>query len=149
IGCVEAGPVQHGSLNDGRFLPPKEPAMCMDPDENLHLSHAFPGSKKPRHGAFTLIELMVVISIITLLLAILLPVLRHARVSSQRVVSVSIVRQISMSMHMYANDFKSSMPFLKQKALNPDGTVNTSGRWRPQWSKLLVDRGYLNGAQVY
>lgn len=106
--------------------------------------------KIKKRFAFTLIELLVVISIIALLVAILLPVLGSARVASQRTVSVSNVRQISLAQFMYANDFKSSMPFVKQKRLKADGTPDTANdRWQAQWSRLLITMDYLSSASVY
>lgn len=61
--------------------------------------------------AFTLLELLVVISIIVLLVALLLPALRAARITAQKVTSLSNVRQTSISLHIYAGDNDGSMPF--------------------------------------
>ncbi|MCC6581391.1 MAG: DUF1559 domain-containing protein [Phycisphaeraceae bacterium] len=58
-----------------------------------------------RAGAFTMIELLVVISIIALLLAILLPALKGARERSRQISCLSNIRQIGMALHGYAVDF--------------------------------------------
>lgn len=46
---------------------------------------------------FTLIELLVVISIVALLIALLLPAIKHTRESSRRTVCLSNQRQISLA----------------------------------------------------
>jgi prepilin-type N-terminal cleavage/methylation domain-containing protein/prepilin-type processing-associated H-X9-DG protein len=63
---------------------------------------------KLQQKAFTLVELLVVISIIALLLAILMPTLRRARDSAKKVVCQSNLRQIGIAMKTYAisNDGK-------------------------------------------
>jgi prepilin-type N-terminal cleavage/methylation domain-containing protein/prepilin-type processing-associated H-X9-DG protein len=53
---------------------------------------------------FTLIELLVVIAVIAMLLAILVPALRKARVLSMRAVCQSNLRQLAAAWHMYLNE---------------------------------------------
>lgn len=101
----------------------------------------------PRPKAFTLIELLVVISIISLLVAILLPALRGARVSSQRVSSLSNARQMTLALNAYATDNKSTMPVA-------DTFENSSGSWELQstgtyWSTRLHKQGYVNTWDVF
>lgn len=55
--------------------------------------------------AFTLVELLVVISIIALLLAILLPALSRAREISRRTVCASQMRAFGVATGLYVNDF--------------------------------------------
>jgi prepilin-type N-terminal cleavage/methylation domain-containing protein len=54
--------------------------------------------------AFSLIELLVVIGIIAILLAILMPALRRARIQAQTMACLSNQRQIGMAMMIYANE---------------------------------------------
>lgn len=61
--------------------------------------------KCPRPG-FTLLELLVVISIIALLVAILLPALRNARTAAQVIHCASNERQQGIAMSAYLSDFK-------------------------------------------
>ena len=53
---------------------------------------------------FTLIELMIVISIVAILIALLLPALRSAREATHRVVCASNLRQTGIGMITYGND---------------------------------------------
>jgi prepilin-type N-terminal cleavage/methylation domain-containing protein len=55
--------------------------------------------------AFTLVELLVVISIIALLLAMLMPALQKAREQARRVVCGSGMKQISATFVLYSMDY--------------------------------------------
>src|SRR6266446_3203198 len=63
-----------------------------------------------RKRAFTLVELLVVIAIITILLAILLPVLGRAREQARRVQCGSNLRQITQAWLMYADNNGGYLP---------------------------------------
>ena len=61
-------------------------------------------------SAFTLIELLVVIAIIALLLSIILPALKNAKMIAKRLISSSNMRQIGIAISLYANDNKGYFP---------------------------------------
>jgi prepilin-type N-terminal cleavage/methylation domain-containing protein len=60
--------------------------------------------------AFTLVELLVVISIIAILLAILMPALSKTRESARTLVCGSNLKQCGMAMMMYAQDYDGKSP---------------------------------------
>ena len=70
-------------------------------------SHPHEGRK--RHG-FTLIELLVVIAIIAILAAILFPVFARARENARRASCQSNLRQISLGIFQYTQDYDERMP---------------------------------------
>jgi prepilin-type N-terminal cleavage/methylation domain-containing protein len=64
-----------------------------------------------RHAGFTLIELLVVIAILSLLIAILLPVLNQAKIQAHRTACAGNLRQVGVAIHMYAEDYGDTIPY--------------------------------------
>jgi prepilin-type N-terminal cleavage/methylation domain-containing protein len=67
-------------------------------------------AKAPSRPAFTLIEILVVISVIALLISILVPTLQQARHLAMRIVCLSNLRQIGVGMHLYADNNRDLLP---------------------------------------
>ena len=65
--------------------------------------------RKPTKG-FTLVELLVVISIIAILLAVLMPALKKARQQSQKVMCSSNMRQMGIALQCYLQDSDTRLP---------------------------------------
>jgi prepilin-type N-terminal cleavage/methylation domain-containing protein len=66
---------------------------------------------RPRR-AFTLIELLTVIAIVGILAAIIVPVVGRARMSASRATMTSNLRQIGISMGLFAADNRNALPGL-------------------------------------
>jgi prepilin-type N-terminal cleavage/methylation domain-containing protein/prepilin-type processing-associated H-X9-DG protein len=67
-------------------------------------------AKQKSQGAFTLMELLVVISIVALLMAILLPALQRVRKQAGAVLCQSNLKQWGMSLNIYTEDHEGYLP---------------------------------------
>lgn len=123
--------------------------------------------RKSGRSAFTLIELMVVVSIIALLVALTLPALGKAKAKGVQTVCLTRVRNLNTAMHLYLNDWDMTYPvngLIMPKASVPtmytsiprfnDARVfmssagdpfDDSERWRPEYGALWP---YLGGNQI-
>jgi prepilin-type N-terminal cleavage/methylation domain-containing protein len=103
--------------------------------------------------AFTLIELMVVIAIIGVLMAILLPSLRNARMAAEQTTCASNLRQIGQALLMYVNENRQRLPMVVEPLWKPDGSLDFSVdpfdvSAHPQ-SLVAVLRKYVGNAEIF
>jgi prepilin-type N-terminal cleavage/methylation domain-containing protein/prepilin-type processing-associated H-X9-DG protein len=96
---------------------------------------------------FTLIELLVVIAIIAILAAILFPVFARAKECARQQRCMANLRQIALSISMYANDNAGYSPNPRVCIAKPswEGAVNTGGWVYPRDGQVYP---YLKSAGV-
>jgi prepilin-type N-terminal cleavage/methylation domain-containing protein/prepilin-type processing-associated H-X9-DG protein len=92
-------------------------------------------------AAFTLIELLVVIAIIAILAAILFPVFAQAREQARSASCQSNLRQMSLAINIYAQDFDETYP-AGSRTVSING-VDYAFRWMDQINP------YVKNAQIY
>jgi prepilin-type N-terminal cleavage/methylation domain-containing protein/prepilin-type processing-associated H-X9-DG protein len=87
----------------------------------------------PKHGrAFTLVELLVVISIIAILASLILPALARAKVRAQGTFCLNNTRQLAVAWMVYADDHNGQLAYnLGDSARNPIAVPSLTG---PQMS---------------
>jgi prepilin-type N-terminal cleavage/methylation domain-containing protein/prepilin-type processing-associated H-X9-DG protein len=95
-----------------------------------------PSVAKRNPHAFTLVELLVVIGIISLLISVLMPALSKARQTAQAAVCASNMRQVSLAVLNYTIDNRGRFPY---------GGYAPSGFVLPQYSWTDLIDGYLAG----
>lgn len=109
-----------------------------DPHPRLHCP------SRGRDQAFTIVELLVVISVIAVLMSLLLPALAGARDSARTTRCLANVRSTAQALMMYADDFKERLPHWSAwQTYRGDGASNedTPG---PGWAELIED--HLGGS---
>lgn len=87
--------------------------------------------KNYRITNFTLVELLTVISIITVLAALLFPSLSKVKGKAQAISCIGNLRQVGTSLMIYTQDYKGILPKLYD-------TTSSTG-----WTTLLMNTGYL------
>ncbi|OGV48959.1 MAG: hypothetical protein A2017_09005 [Lentisphaerae bacterium GWF2_44_16] len=87
---------------------------------------------------FTLVELLIVISIIAILASMLLPALRSVREKANEINCKNNFRQIGTSAHLYASDYDAFLP----PSSNDEFGSNV------YWFPALYDRGYLTNKKL-
>lgn len=101
--------------------------------------------RRPLHG-FTLVELLVVITIIGILIALLLPAVQQAREAARRTQCKNNMKQIGLAMHLY-HDVNKVFPALRldHSSIEPNSS-STPGWTALGWMTsilLFVEQGNL------
>ncbi len=101
------------------------------------------GRRSPKVGAFTLIELMVVVSIIALLMAVLLPSLGRAREEARKAVCLSNLHQLANALEAYVTTWNG----YPVRSLDNGSGLNGLCSWSWGGKTASIDpwRNYSNG----
>lgn len=112
--------------------------------------HAVKTSRPAPAGAFTLVELLVVIGVIALLMALLLPTLGRSHEMARRVVCLSNLRQVYACFQFYAQDNRDQAPIGYRTASKQYNSMvfSTTGGQRWVLFGLLYSGGYMNSPQI-
>lgn len=146
-------PFHHAHLAAGLvYREPVEPAPRVRTRRG-DFSHPAP---PPARRAFTLVELLVVVAILTTLVALLLPSLSRARGLSQVVACSSNMRQVALAALAYRSDntmVEFFWRFANGSADYPQESVSTGGRpgnpARALHTRNGVKQGYLDTGKVF
>jgi prepilin-type processing-associated H-X9-DG protein len=95
------------------------------PREGTSMERVAIARRQSRGGAFTLVELLIVIGIIAVLIGILLPVVGRARQQANAIACASNLRQVAMAFMMYTQGNKGVFPTAGQLSNN-----NPAFQWR-------------------
>ncbi|HEU5396161.1 MAG TPA: prepilin-type N-terminal cleavage/methylation domain-containing protein, partial [Verrucomicrobiae bacterium] len=116
---------------------------------------------KTIRGAFTLVELLVVIAVIAILAALLLPVLARAKATAWKAGCINNQRQLVIASFVYATDHADYMPnngrqspptklnsfWVQGVFVNPPDNTNTAYLFDPNYA-LLADQIHSIGTYV-
>ena len=102
--------------------------------------------KNIKSTGFTLVELLVVISIIALLLAVLMPSLQKAREQAVRIICATNMKSTGTSMAMYISDNKGTLPpdYVPARA---EGKENDNDLTTVFWQQKLIP--YTKNGKVF
>lgn len=108
------------------------------------LSFECAGPTVTREKAFTLVELLVVISIIGVLAGLMLPTLGKAKEAGRATACLGNLRQIGVALQLYVQDNGNRMPEMRDVVLGTNGFTNVS----PLPGIHVVLSNYLGSVQV-
>ncbi len=94
-------------------------------------------SVRLRRGDFTLIELLVVISIIAVLASMLLPALRSAKETANKISCVNNEKQLGVTTSIYVSDYDEWYPFFWHPSVSSLPRLG-------QWARRYIELGYFS-----
>lgn len=95
---------------------------------------------KKSHSAFTLIEMLVVIAIISVLLTVMMPAIWQSRVKAKSAVCLSRLRTLGQGLVLYANTYADALPPGRMPAIDDHQTRNHIAgglKYRPSFLAMM------------
>jgi prepilin-type N-terminal cleavage/methylation domain-containing protein/prepilin-type processing-associated H-X9-DG protein len=100
-------------------------------------------TKTTRRLGFTLLELLVTVSILALLAAILLPALIQARAASRRTVCISNLKQWALAVRLYADAHHGRLPYRGQ-GVQPTTRLDAMDDWINAIPQFAESQPYID-----
>lgn len=111
----------------------------------MHARRRMP-SLRPARAGFTLVELLTVIAVVGILAAILIPVVGSVRESARKTECASNLRQMGVSLRLYAADNRGFLPAPSAPGPDPDNPTAGASRWNRDLEEYLPRRRSTNNA---
>lgn len=109
--------------------------MIMNTNQQIHFLTT--NDRRTKH-AFTLIEMLVVITVIATLIGIMLPVLKTVRDNAKKTKALTDIRKLELALQNYYNEYghwpDTESPFKLDTMLNGNRDVLTGALWLPSYS---------------
>src|SRR5262245_21444205 len=104
-------------------------------------------AENTRRLGFTLLELLVTVSVLTLLAAILLPALIQSRAATRRTVCVSNLKQWALAVRMYADAHHGRLPYRGQ-GVQPTTRLDAMDDWINAIPQFAESQPYIDLVNV-
>ena len=109
----------------------------------MQLDHARGRTEKTGPGAFTLVELLVVIAVIAILAGLLLPLLARAKASARSVQCKNHLRQMGLALQMYVDGNRDTYPYYRDLLdPSPNGPLSWQLALEPYYPLRWDDPAY-------
>ncbi|RMD82437.1 MAG: type II secretion system protein [Lentisphaerae bacterium] len=106
-------------------------------------------NKTPKKMSFSLIEMLIVITILTILVALLLPALQRTRERAKRIVCLNNLRQLTLGSLLYAGEYDDWAP----PAYRTTSPMNFYFLYHdnriPRNHAILYDLGYIRDRNIF